>query len=114
MMGDSGDINRKFPLPSVKSDVLSGLSEMPSGDIWIDGHNNPGFSGGPLVFRENETGDFKVAGVISAYKLNYLAIYDSTGSQIGAIPENSGIVVASRINSALDVIEENPIGFTLE
>ena len=46
-----GELNRNFPLPFVKKATFS--ASTPKLDIlFLDGHNNPGFSGGPVVFSE--------------------------------------------------------------
>ena len=58
-----GRINRGFPLPLVRHGILSGLMlEEGHESLIIDGHNNPGFSGGPVVFTEPGSRDYKVAG----------------------------------------------------
>lgn len=67
-MGEEvGNINRNFPLPFVKKAIVSCLQTKENGGkiVYLDGHNNPGFSGGPVVFRETNTIDYKVMSVIS-------------------------------------------------
>ena len=113
MMGRADKINNNFPIPLVKSGVLSGLRGTPLWELLVDGHNNPGFSGGPLVFSPPGEHEFRVAGVITAYPLAFLPIYDVQGRQIGSIPENSGIVIGHSIQFAIDLIDKNPIGFAL-
>ena len=120
MSAFGGDLNREFPFPLVKSGVLSGLGErQPITEIWVDDHNNPGFSGGPLVFMPNNerfqsNGVYRVAGVISAYQISQLPVYNALGHQIGMIPENSGILLAYNIKFAVDMIDANPIGCKLD
>ena len=119
MMLGSGGINRDFPFPLVKSGVLSGIEFGKAARIWVDGHNNPGFSGGPLIFIRAEDQfkadrAYKVAGVISAYRVSVLPVYNRQGQQIGLFPENSGIVLAYGIQPALDMINANPIGHELK
>ena len=114
MMGHGGELNREFPLPLVKSGTLSGIEGEPNTRFLVDGHNNPGFSGGPLVFtKASEPRGFKVAGVISGYRLSMLPVYDQSGNQIGLLPENSGIVIAHSIKAAVELADANPIGFEL-
>ena len=112
------EINRDFPMPLVKSGILSGMEGKPLTRLWVDGHNNPGFSGGPLVFKPaknqpDSSPDYRVAGVISGYRISHLPVYDSQGHQIGLVPENSGIVEAYSIKFAIDLIDRHPIGFAL-
>jgi S1-C subfamily serine protease len=65
--------NGPYPLPIVKHGTFSGLhSTSATGEadqILLDGYNNPGFSGGPIVYRDlNQNGVvFKLAGVISGF-----------------------------------------------
>lgn len=55
--------------PAAKHGIVSQRADINGVTVWlIDGHNNPGFSGGPLVF--NEGGGigtiWHVLGVVSA------------------------------------------------
>ena len=115
MMSVGSEINREFPIPLVKSGVFSGAEGKPLKTLWVDGHNNPGFSGGPLVCAKGQASarDYEVAGVISGYRLSMLPVHDQLGNEIGALPENSGIVVAYAIKPAIDLIKANPIGYEL-
>lgn len=60
-----------FPFPFVKKAILSALTggSQNANILFLDGHNNPGFSGGPIVFSQPGVNnyDYKVAGVISGY-----------------------------------------------
>ena len=119
MMGDSGQMNRDFPFPLVKSGILSGVEVGEAAKIWVDGHNNPGFSGGPLIFIRVEDQfkkdrAYKVAGVISAYRVSALPVYNREGHEIGLSRENTGIVLANGIQPALDLINASPIGHELK
>ncbi len=112
MMSAGGQINREFPIPLVKSGVFSGAQ---GHTFWVDGHNNPGFSGGPLVHAGGKTNkqDYRIAGVICGYRLSMLPLHNHLGNQIGALPDNSGIVVACSIKPAIELIEGRPIGYDL-
>ena len=117
LTGDGEELNRKFPLPLVKTGIVSGIDfASPSKSFWIDGHNNPGFSGGPVVFipygqQISSNVKYKIAGVISGYRLSRQEVRDnSTGREIGYVGENSGIILAYSIQHAVDLIESNPIG----
>lgn len=116
LTGRNEELNRKFPLPLVKAGIISGSDSTPPSKFWIDGHNNPGFSGGPVVFipYEQQTSrnvECKIAGVISAYRLSPQEVRDnSTGQKIGYVDENSGIILAYSIDHAVDLIESNPVG----
>ena len=36
--------------------------------LYVDGHNNPGFSGGPIVFRPSPSLPFRVAAVVKGFR----------------------------------------------
>ena len=110
------------PVALVKQGIVSGFFGEPLGSsaesFYIDGHNNPGFSGGPVVTIRN--GEYKVAGVVSGRKRSYQKVYgiDSLGQPdksiaTGYFPENTGIVMAHNIKPALDLILERPIGLSI-
>ena len=110
------------PVALVKRGIVSGFFGAPLGSgnesLLIDGHNNPGFSGGPVV--SIRSGEYKVAAVIASYRYHYQKVYgtDSSGQidpnkTIGYVAENTGITLAHNIKPAIDIIADNPIGFPL-
>lgn len=108
------------PVPLVKSGIVSGFHGDaglgPDSSFLIDGHNNPGFSGGPLVsIRDNA---YKIAGVISAYLQHEEDVLplspDRTRTPMGRVMQNSGILVAWNIQHAIDVMVGNPIGLPVQ
>lgn len=114
MVGGGSELNRDFPMAFAKTGVFSGMdTNKPPIKIWVDGHNCPGFSGGPLVFSPLPGKEFQVAGVISSYRISSIPVYSEQGQLIGVFPENSGIVEAHNIKFAIDLIDENPCGFEL-
>ena len=113
----------RIPVALVKRGIVSGFFGAPLGSFQesflIDGHNNPGFSGGPVVTIRN--GKDKVAGVIAGYRSSYEEVYgiDQSGGideskVVGSLAANTGILVAYNIKPALDIIAKNPIGLLLE
>ncbi|KRG47355.1 hypothetical protein ARC20_03225 [Stenotrophomonas panacihumi] len=108
------EVNRGFPLPFVKKAILSAVH--PQGGVetyFLDGHNNPGFSGGPLVFKPPGTDRFKVAGIVTAFRYVDEPIYDGDQELPFVLRQNTGIMVATGVSSALRLINANPIGFAL-
>ena len=66
--GEMDKFNRNFPFPLVKKAILSGFYTLNNSEVLLlDGHNNLGFSGGPVVFKAPNSNDFKVASIISSY-----------------------------------------------
>lgn len=115
MTGAIGEMNHDFPLPFVKQAILSCLYTTPAGNqlLFLDGHNNPGFSGGPVVFKEQNKPDFKVAGVISGYRYNEEPIYQGAQQLPLAYRYNTGIIITYGIRHAIELIDSNPVGLTL-
>lgn len=116
-----GDLTARFPLPLVKAGVLSSMGFDRSGKtILLDGHNNPGFSGGPIVFIPNGNHpasgiEFRVAGIVSGYPSYLEPVVDSDRKETGLFVENNpGIVLGYNISHATDLISKNPIGCSLE
>ena len=114
---DKGNTNDGFPLPFIKGGLLSSIR--PEGGcqaIYVDGHNNAGFSGGPLVFTENGTrpttaNPFRVAGVVTSYPAIREPVFDQAGNDTGYhIRNNPGIVRATAIKHVIELIEKNPVG----
>lgn len=99
----------------VKSGVLSAVDARQKDAIvlYVDGHNNPGFSGGPIVFREGGSGDFRVAGVIQGYRHDKTPVVkradlnnrDAPAHDDLYVRANTGIVVGFGIKHIVDAIE---------
>ena len=117
------EINRDFPIPFVKSGVVSAF---PPGDpslIYIDAHGNQGFSGGPVVFpvKGGPANELRLAGVVAnAPTPSRRPIVDKHGlplltdeGHVAYFAENQGFVVAVDIRHAIELIDGNPIGFDL-
>lgn len=112
LKAEIGELNRDFPLPLVKKGILSAImGDNPSGRYFlIDGHNNPGFSGGPVVFKSPNENEFKVGGVISGYRYEFESAYLNQSPTQIQIRTNTGIIIAYAIENALDIIKQNPNG----
>lgn len=127
----------------VKKATVAQLDSMPDRNmqrILLDGYNNPGFSGSPIVWRDlSQRGVvFKVAGVIVSYESyvspvlekleigkNQITAEDRAENRIlrttdgriyrlkdtGKLVQlNTGIATAWDIGSAVDLIRKHPIG----
>lgn len=111
----SGQINRDFPMPLVKKATLSCITSDDTGSyLLLDGINNPGFSGGPVVFTEPNKREFKVAGIISGYKSVEEPTYENGQKTSISTRVNTGIILAYDIENAIDLIKANPIGKEIE
>jgi S1-C subfamily serine protease len=98
-------IHPEYEIPLVKGCVFSG--ELRDNDdgfrmLLLDGLNNPGFSGGPVVFRPAEQLDrpFQIAGITSGWWKE-----DVEQPEGWSVTANSGIIVAVPIEYAIDSIK---------
>jgi Trypsin-like peptidase domain len=127
----------------VKKATVAQLDSMPASNaqrILLDGYNNPGFSGSPLVWRDvSQPGIvFKVAGVITSFESyvapvsekveiqeNQITAEDRAQNRIlrtsdgkiyrlkdtgKVVQMNTGIATAWDIQSAVDLIRKHPVG----
>jgi hypothetical protein len=101
-----------FPL--VKRCTISGMNQRYMGRniLLLDGWNNVGFSGAPVVFRRPTAAGvqepMRVAGVVTAYAQEPGSV--NLGNQIvsGAhVLLNSGIIIAEQITRVMEAIEAN-------
>ena len=74
----------------------------------FDGHNNPGFSGGPVCYKSMDTPDgaMSIAAVISGYRFEKQDVLDESGQPTGNyVKSNTGIIFAYDIREAVRVAE---------
>lgn len=95
--------NFEYPIPFIKKATASAL-HYPI--IYLDGHNNFGFSGGPVMFWDHKERKRKICGVISAYMTHEGEIKRIETATKEFYQENSGIAVAYSIKPIIDLIEE--------
>ncbi len=108
---DASGLNSGLPLPLVKKAVLSAIFNHDGiTTLFLDGHNNPGFSGGPIIFKNtNNTKKYKwnIIGVVSGYKSQNNEARTPFGKF--SYHENSGIMVGYGINHVMEIIKQNKI-----
>lgn len=115
MRMDGRDLNLQFPLPFVKRATVSAFDFKKDAEsvLYLDGHNNPGFSGGPVVFKPatSTRSDWCVAAIVSGYRLDEVPVLDNKGKETGnVVRANTGIIRAYGIKHVLEAIHSNPIG----
>lgn len=106
--------NNNLPIPFVKKAIISNFGADNKNNIFtifLDGINNPGFSGGPILYRaiESERKLF-VAGVISGYQTVRNPVYVGDKESDLYQKENTGIIRAYNIKHVLEIITKNPKG----
>lgn len=99
-----------YPLPFAKRATVSCFDE----NVYLlDGHNNPGFSGGPVVFSPHGGVITSVAAVISGYKFVQEPVFLGQDETELSIKYNTGIIVSYKIENAVALVKANPIGFPI-
>lgn len=113
---DGKNLNAGFPLPFVKKAIISAFVDAEGGAqlLVLDGLNNPGFSGGPVVLTDLKTGQLVVVGVVSGYRFQEDRVLEGGKETTFSVRSNSGLVLAYGIKKALDVIQANPVGAILK
>lgn len=91
-------------LPLVKRALLSAMTHEESGAhlLYLDGFNNPGFSGGPVVFVPQGGSSLHVGAVISGYRIDRMPVHGAEADSF--VQGNSGIIVAYSIEHVLPVL----------
>jgi S1-C subfamily serine protease len=110
---NTGDINNGFPIAFLKKGIISAWRNGTNkySTTFVDGMNNPGFSGGPLfIGTKSPTETVKVLAIISGYRINPDRVINNdidTGLRSAA---NSGIIECPNIQYAMDEIKKHPTG----
>jgi hypothetical protein len=119
LRGEVGKFNNEFPFAFVKKAIVSMMcfdDDEVINKLYLDGHNNPGFSGAPVVISNigqppSEDNPYRLIAVISGMRYEYEPVYDELQSKTHLTYRyNTGIILAYPINHALAVIDSNPDG----
>ncbi len=116
----SGLPNLRYPLPYVKRSILSAMpNEEIRSDFILDGYNNEGFSGGPVVYQlPSDTRiynnviyrDFRIAAVVSGFIMEDQPVEIDGRPLKATVKANSGLIRCTSITRALDMIKAKPVG----
>lgn len=95
-----------FPL--VKKAVFSGSYPTSNYVVhFLDGQNNPGFSGGPVIAYDYTNGEHGIFGIISGYYNEEKSLRNMGKAEIGKyILENSGIIKCFPITLVKEILNE--------
>ena len=118
------DLNDGYPLPFIKGAILSTIMrEEGSNVVLLDGHNNKGFSGGPIIAEDlsfpSTPPTLRIIGVVSTFTSEILPHPDELSKPLDppskhCIPHdhvhltNSGFFIGYEIQHALEVIQNIP------
>ena len=122
--------NNGYPIPFVKAAIVSaGISRNETSVVYLDGHNNPGFSGGPIAADHMPHTDPrlgpKIIGVVSGFPPDHTphpSVIDSPPEFIGGYPiaddhvhlANSGFLKGYDIKHPTEIAQANPQGSNCE
>ena len=103
-------------LPAVRRGIVSQRANLNGVTAWIiDGHNLPGFSGGPLVFADagGLGSKWHVLGVVSAYWQHRIDV-EVAGAVVQnnlglTVPTNAGLVIVYDIKHAIDAASASAV-----
>jgi hypothetical protein len=110
MFSDVGEFTSRFPLPFVKKAIMSAMSLGSNEAMYLDGINNPGFSGGPVIGKLGAIGPLAIMAVISGYNAADAKVLHKANDTGLIVRENTGLIRAFHIGSAHALIDANPIG----
>ncbi|WP_353632526.1 serine protease [Pseudomonas canadensis] len=111
---EAGQTNNGYPVPFVKSAIISSftLSKTGSETIFLDGLNNPGFSGGPIV-TTNPDHSTNIIGVVSGYRYSNDPIHINGKDSGLTYKSNTGLVIGYTIKEILDEARSSQSGAPL-
>jgi S1-C subfamily serine protease len=111
---DGHTLNSGFPIPLVKHGIIAAFGNGRGEPFLVDGINNPGFSGGPVIRSEVPTNP-TIIGIVSAYRAAQEPVYkQNVKTQELSVLANTGLLVAFDIDYAVEAIKKNPIGFRVQ
>ena len=111
---DGRAVNSGYPIPLVKHGILSAFFSQEGQPFIIDGINNPGFSGGPVVTAENPQKP-NIIGVVSGYRTSTEPVFQGGQSNPDlSVRANTGLLIGFEIDYAIRAIQKNPIGAPIQ
>lgn len=98
-----------YPIPFVKHGNVSVFNNLdPTASFWyVDGLNNPGFSGGPIVYQDLTDHKWKIAGVVMGFETEPAMIKVGKRYVNTKYLVNSGILIGYDIEHALETIDRS-------
>jgi S1-C subfamily serine protease len=94
-------------LPFIKRGTMSAIdaSKPDAVIMYIDGFNNPGFSGGPIICWQFSDRVYRIIGVVKGYRPDTAKVMVNDKPVDTNILVNSGILVGYSITHAIEAIE---------
>jgi len=99
----------KLQFPFIKRGTMSAIDSSDRNAVvfYIDGFNNPGFSGGPIIYWDFSSHAIRILGVVQGFRTELANGKSMVNGQAidTAVLVNSGILVGYSINHAIQAIE---------
>src|ERR1022692_1371919 len=94
-------------LPFIKRGTISAIngSKPDAIILYIDGFNNPGFSGGPIVYWAFGSHTYRILGVVQGYKVENAKMMVNGQPADTQVLVNSGILIGYSIAHAIQAID---------
>ncbi len=94
-------------LPFIKRGTMSAMdgSKPDAVIMYIDGFNNPGFSGGPIICWQFSKRVYRIIGVVQGYRTDKAKVMVNDKPVDTGLLVNSGILVGYSITHAIEAIE---------
>lgn len=93
-----------YPLPLVKKAIIAGINIHENGDsvLYLDTQANPGFSGGPVIFKQHENDKYSICGIITAGFASQ--VFGKSHTISISYEEDSGITIVTHISHLEEII----------
>jgi len=104
-----GTLTPSFQAPFIKRGTMSAIvgTRKDAVMFYIDGFNNEGFSGGPILYWDFTDHVYRILGVVQGYKFDQAHVEVNGKPVPTPILTNSGILIAYSIQHAIDAIEKD-------
>jgi hypothetical protein len=100
---------RNGDMPFIKRGTMSAMDATSPNAVvlYIDGFNNPGFSGGPIVYWDFSKHAYRILGVVKGYREDTAKVLVNGQHADTQLLVNSGILVGYSISHAIQAIENH-------
>lgn len=97
-------------LPFIKRGTMSAIdsSNPRAVVVYIDGFNNPGFSGGPIMYWNFKKNAYRILGVVQGYREDSAKVLVNGQHVDTNLLVNSGILVGYSVTHAIQAIKQEP------
>lgn len=100
---------QELQIPFIKRGSMSAIDTRNANAVvlYIDGFNNPGFSGGPIVYWDFQKRQYKIVGVVMGYRPDKAKVLLNNIHVDTDILVNSGILIGYSAKHVVEAIEKD-------